>query len=95
MGYFLAGSQHQLLLYCDLFYPRESDAFLATDSDLDDKVLGMARRGTLFQTNAQDYFIMRLGSLDWGSIPDFVIGRPAYDNVRQGDELDWTFVVRC
>ena len=36
--------------------------------------------GELFQNNAQDFFIIRQGSLDWTKIPDFVIGRPGYDN---------------
>ena len=54
---------------------------MATDVELDEKILSMAKRGKLFQTNAQDYFIMQMGSLDWETVPEFVIGRPAYDNV--------------
>lgn len=40
----------------------------------------MQKRGKLFTTNAQDYFIITPGTFDWNNIPDFVIGRPGYDN---------------
>jgi hypothetical protein len=40
----------------------------------------LASRAKKFQGDAQDFFIITPGSFDWESIPDFVIGRPAYDN---------------
>jgi len=40
----------------------------------------LGRRGELFQTNAMDYFLYSRGAEDWAHIPDFVVGRRAYDN---------------
>ena len=37
-------------------------------------------RGSLFATNAQDYFTVTKNAIDWNAIPSFVIGRPGYDN---------------
>lgn len=50
------------------------------ESNMRSMVHRMKRRGSLFQTNAQDYFIITPGTLDWRAIPDFVVGRPGYDN---------------
>eukprot|EP00759_Apiculatamorpha_spiralis_P054489 PhF_6_TR6950/c0_g1_i2/m.10212 len=37
--------------------------------------------GELFQTDAEDYFIVSKGMFDWGKeIPDFVVGGVAFDN---------------
>ena len=33
-----------------------------------------------FQDDAQDFFIVTRNGFPWDSIPDFIIGRPAYDN---------------
>jgi hypothetical protein len=33
-----------------------------------------------FQDDAQDFFIILPGTFNWDVIPDFVIGRPGYDN---------------
>jgi len=41
----------------------------------------------LFHTNAQDYFIMTRNLIDWNTLPDYVIGRRAYDNAL----TDWAF----
>ena len=38
------------------------------------------RNGTLFNQNAQDYFISTHSGYPWDSIPDFVVGRVGYDN---------------
>lgn len=38
------------------------------------------RAGALFETNAEDYFMVSETSFDWDKIPPFVIGRPGYDN---------------
>lgn len=43
-------------------------------------VRAMAARGRLFQTDAQDFFFIHRDSFHWNKIPDFVIGRLAYDN---------------
>lgn len=32
------------------------------------------------QPDAQDFFIITPGTFNWANVPDFVIGRPAYDN---------------
>jgi hypothetical protein len=40
----------------------------------------MASRGRLFQTDAQDYFFVTRGTFNWDKMPNFVIGRVAYDN---------------
>ncbi len=37
-------------------------------------------RGTLFEEYAQDYFMMSCDRFPWETLPDLVIGRPAYDN---------------
>ena len=44
------------------------------------EVRGLARQGALFQYNAQDYFITTRNSFRWNALPDFVVGRVAYDN---------------
>lgn len=36
--------------------------------------------GQLFQSNAEDYFIVSRGLFDWERIPDFVVGGVAFDN---------------
>jgi len=41
----------------------------------------------LFQDDAQDYFITTRNFFDWNSIPDYVIGRRAYDNAL----VDWAY----
>ncbi len=40
----------------------------------------LAKLGVPFQDDAQDFFIVHRGGFPWNAIPDFVIGRPAYDN---------------
>ncbi len=37
-------------------------------------------RARRFQDDAQDFFIVRRGTFPWSTIPEFVVGRPAYDN---------------
>jgi hypothetical protein len=49
---------------------------LATDDD----VVKLAKSGKLFQSDAQDYFLYSRGARDWNIMPDFVVGRRAYDN---------------
>ena len=39
-----------------------------------------AKSLTLFWTCAEDYFISTHNGYPWSTIPDFVVGRPAYDN---------------
>ena len=52
-------------------------------------VASLMPRGTLFKTNAQDYFITTSGGFPWDKVPDFVIGRPGYDNWLVAKSLDW------
>lgn len=45
--------------------------------------------GSLFVTNAQDYFITTKNGLPWSLIPELVIGRVGYDNWLVAETLDW------
>ncbi len=47
---------------------------------MDRVVHEMIPGATPFQDDAQDFFVIIPGSFDWDVIPDFVVGRPAYDN---------------
>lgn len=48
-----------------------------TDKDVSD----FAKKGTLFQNDAEDYFLYTRGSpRSWDLMPNFVVGRRAYDN---------------
>ena len=45
------------------------------------RVIDVMRPATKpFQDDAQDFFIITPGTFVWDRIPDFVVGRPAYDN---------------
>ncbi|KAA0161836.1 hypothetical protein FNF31_03621 [Cafeteria roenbergensis] len=57
----------------------DSPLVIKSKADLP-KVRAMAARGRLFQTDAQDFFFIHRDSFHWSKIPDFVIGRLAYDN---------------
>lgn len=46
----------------------------------DDEVVQLSKMGQVFQNDAEDYFLYSRGSRDWDLIPDFVVGRRAYDN---------------
>ena len=48
--------------------------------DSDAACLEKAKKGVLFLSHAQDYFIYSRGTRDWGKMPGFVVGRRAYDN---------------
>ena len=39
-----------------------------------------AQKGKLFQLNAEDYFITTKNGFPWNAVPDYVVGRPGYDN---------------
>jgi hypothetical protein len=55
--------------------------FRASDPlDNDDEVVAKSGLGTLFQNDAEDYFIYSRGSRNWDKMPHFVVGRRAYDN---------------
>lgn len=47
---------------------------------LDATIQAMAARGELFGPDAEDYFITTPGTFLWEEIPDFIVGRPGYDN---------------
>lgn len=57
---------------------RMPDDFIARDKPK--KVGDLLRRGHPFQQDAQDYFLFKPGTLDYNIVPDFLIGRVAYDN---------------
>jgi hypothetical protein len=52
------------------------DIGLASDED----VTALAAKGEIYQSDAEDYFIYSRGAEDWAHVPDFVVGRRAYDN---------------
>ena len=45
-----------------------------------DDIRASSKKGQLFGTNAQDYFISTSRGYPWETIPDFVVGRVGYDN---------------
>ena len=45
-----------------------------------EEVAKFGKKGELFSTNAQDYFISTRDGYPWATIPDFVVGRVGYDN---------------
>ena len=47
-------------------------------SDAD--IYGLVEEGELHQPDAQDFLFVTRTSFDWHIVPDFVVGRPAYDN---------------
>lgn len=55
-------------------------AMITSLEDIDHKVKTMAKTGQLFQTDAEDFFIITPGTFNWAKMPQFVIGRPGYDN---------------
>lgn len=61
-------------------FAEDHPAMLQSPDTLDEAVQKMAARGSLFQTDAEDYFIITPGTFQWNEMPDFVIGRPGYDN---------------
>ena len=59
--------------HADLEFPSEfskQDAFIES----------LARRGSLFQADAEDFFIFTKGTFNWNELVNMVIGRPGYDN---------------
>ena len=48
--------------------------------DHTDKILKWAKTAQLFANNAQDFFAVTRATFNWESMPQYVIGRPAYDN---------------
>jgi hypothetical protein len=40
----------------------------------------MAERASVFLEGAMDFFFITKGAFVWSKVPDFIIGRPAYDN---------------
>ena len=46
----------------------------------DKKIRKDGKSGSLFQSDAEDYFIFTKGTFDWDLIKPVVIGRPGYDN---------------
>lgn len=63
-------------------FPLNADSeWMFNDRQTSDyKIKMMAVRGRLFQKDAQDFFFVTRGALHWDRIPNFVIGRIAYDN---------------
>ena len=48
--------------------------------DSDDAVIKLSKEGKEFQSDAEDYFLFSRGSRNWDMMPNFVVGRRAYDN---------------
>lgn len=46
----------------------------------DEDIYGLAEKGELHRPDAQDFLFVTRTSFDWHIVPDFVVGRPAYDN---------------
>lgn len=63
------------------FFSTDPDGRLIDDrSKLNVLVPELKRKGKIFRPDAEDFFIITPGSFDYETMPDFVIGRPAYDN---------------
>lgn len=43
-------------------------------------MVDLSKKGKFFRNDAEDYFIYSRGSRDWNMMPNFVVGRRAYDN---------------
>ena len=52
-------------------------------------VLEAKRKGKVFLSVAQDYFITTATGFPWQRIPDLVVGRPGYDNYFVIKALEW------
>jgi hypothetical protein len=52
------------------------DMGLASDED----VTALGAKGEIYRSDAKDYFIYSRGAEDWAHVPDFVVGRRAYDD---------------
>ena len=66
---------------------RRTNVLLGNDSllYLPENVTKLAkRRGQLFQTNAEDYFLIAFNNFPWHRIRDVIVGRPAYGNYLVG-----------
>lgn len=50
------------------------------------------QRGELFQTNAEDYFIVNR-AFPWDSVPGIVVGRRAYDNWLTAHTICWNITL--
>lgn len=76
LGYSLiliVGRRVNVNFHADLEFPSEfskQDAFIES----------LARRGSLFQADAEDFFIFTKGTFNWNELVNMVIGRPGYDN---------------
>lgn len=58
-------------------FPRLSRSHRAQN---DAQIAECSKRGSLFQSDAEDYFVFTRHTFDWQFIKDVVIGRPGYDN---------------
>ena len=69
----IVGRRVNVNFHADLEFPSEfskQDAFIES----------LARRGSLFQADAEDFFIFTKGTFNWNQLVNMVIGRPGYDN---------------
>ena len=46
----------------------------------DAKIADCSKQGSLFQSDAEDYFVFTRHTFNWPFVKDVVIGRPGYDN---------------
>ena len=57
------------------------------------QVKDISEKGQEGPPNAEDYFVVTRGAVDWAQIPDFVIGRPGFDNWLVAKARQWGLTV--
>ena len=57
------------------------------------QVKDISEKGQEGLPNAEDYFVVIRGAVDWAQIPDFVIGRPGFDNWLVAKARQWGLTV--
>ena len=57
-----------------------NDVISSDKEDHERKLSSWNRNSELFQANAEDYFIVSRQTFVWAKMPEYVIGRPSYDN---------------
>ena len=56
-------------------------------------ISSVANTASLFQPNAEDYFIVSRSRFPWASVPDFIVGWPGYDNWLVAMAIRWEMFV--
>ena len=63
-----------------LIIGRRTNVVETTVVQTDQDINNLVEKGRLYGPDAQDFFFVTKNSFDWHVIPDFVVGRTAYDN---------------